>query len=94
MRSLKLIETICIVILASFMILAILGYLITPDRTRYCNTQLPEIAFLNPFSKACFAKNYLQAFESSVDAITGIQYYERPVLVENESTSKVVTYLF
>lgn len=88
MRSLKLSEIICIIILSSFMILALLGYLITPDRTRYCNTQLPEIAFLNPLNKACFAKNYLIPFETSLDAITGIPHYERPVLVENESTVK------
>lgn len=43
-----------IVIIALFVIVALLGYLITPDHTPYCNQQYLELASLKPFSKATF----------------------------------------
>ena len=39
-------------IIGLFLIVAILGYLITPDHTPYCNQQYLELATLKPFSKA------------------------------------------
>lgn len=41
-------------VIAIFTIVAILGYLITPDHTPYCNQQYLELASLKPFSKATF----------------------------------------
>ncbi len=37
-----------------FTLMAILGYLITPDHTPYCNQQYLELATMKPFSKATF----------------------------------------
>ncbi len=37
-----------------FVIIAILGYLITPDHTPHCNQQYLELASMKPFSKATF----------------------------------------
>ena len=44
-----------IVVIALFALVAILGYLITPDHTPYCNQQYLELASKKPFSKASFA---------------------------------------
>lgn len=41
-------------VIAFFILIAILGYLITPDHTPYCNQQYLELATLKPFSKATF----------------------------------------
>ena len=49
-----------LVVIGLFALVAILGYLITPDHTPYCNQQYLELATLKPFSKATFlyeAKN-------------------------------------
>lgn len=43
-----------LVVIALFALVAILGYLITPDHTPYCNQQYLELATLKPFSKASF----------------------------------------
>ena len=43
-----------IVVIGLFALIAILGYLITPDHTPYCNQQYLELATLKPFSKATF----------------------------------------
>ena len=43
-----------IVVIGFFTLVAILGYLITPDHTPYCNQQYLELATLKPFSKATF----------------------------------------
>ena len=43
-----------LVVIALFSLVAILGYLITPDHTPYCNQQYLELASLKPFSKATF----------------------------------------
>ena len=43
-----------LVIIALFSLVAILGYLITPDHTPYCNQQYLELASLKPLSKATF----------------------------------------
>ena len=43
-----------LVIIGLFSIVAILGYLITPDHTPHCNQQYLELATLKPFSKATF----------------------------------------
>ncbi|MBQ4376932.1 MAG: ABC transporter permease, partial [Bacteroidales bacterium] len=37
-----------------FALIAILGYLITPDHTPYCNQQYLELATMKPFSRATF----------------------------------------
>lgn len=41
-------------IILLFSLIAILGYLITPDHTPYCNQQYLELATMKPFSKATF----------------------------------------
>ena len=43
-----------IVVIGLFTLIAILGYLITPDHTPYCNQQYLELATQKPFSKAEF----------------------------------------
>jgi peptide/nickel transport system permease protein len=43
-----------LVVIGLFSLVAILGYLITPDHTPYCNQQYLELATLKPFSKATF----------------------------------------
>ncbi|MBR1549343.1 MAG: ABC transporter permease [Bacteroidales bacterium] len=41
-------------VIGLFLLVAILGYLVTPDHTPYCNQQYLELATLKPFSKATF----------------------------------------
>ena len=41
-------------VIAVFVVIALLGYLITPDHTPYCNQQYLELASLKPLSKATF----------------------------------------
>ena len=43
-----------LVVIGLFAVVAILGYLITPDPTPYCNQQYLELATLKPGSKATF----------------------------------------
>lgn len=45
---------ISLVVIGFLSIIAILGYLITPDHTPYCNQQYLELASMKPFSKATF----------------------------------------
>ncbi|MBP5516065.1 MAG: ABC transporter permease [Bacteroidales bacterium] len=42
------------VVIAIFAVVALLGYLITPDHTPYCNQQYLELASQKPFSHATF----------------------------------------
>ena len=44
-----------IAVIALFTLVALLGYLITPDHTPYCNQQYLELASMKPFSRATFA---------------------------------------
>ena len=41
-------------VIGLFFVVALLGYLITPDHTPYCNQQYLELATLKPYSKATF----------------------------------------
>ena len=41
-----------LVIIGLFSLVALLGYLITPDHTPYCNQQYLELATLKPFSRS------------------------------------------
>ena len=43
-----------LVIISLFTLVALLGYLITPDHTPHCNQQYLELASLKPLSKATF----------------------------------------
>ena len=43
-----------LVVIGLFTLIAILGYLITPDHTPHCNQQYLELATLKPFSKVQF----------------------------------------
>ena len=43
-----------LIIIGLFIVVAILGYLITPDHTPYCNQQYLELATLKPGSRATF----------------------------------------
>ena len=43
-----------LVVIALFSLVALLGYLITPDHTPHCNQQYLELASLKPLSKATF----------------------------------------
>ena len=45
---------ISLVVIGLFALMALLGYLITPDHTPYCNQQYLELATMKPFSKAEF----------------------------------------
>ena len=47
-------SVISLVVIALFVLTALLGYLITPDRTPHCNQQYLELATLKPGSKATF----------------------------------------
>ncbi len=47
-------SVISIIVIALFVLMALLGYLITPDHTPYCNQQYLELASQKPFSKATF----------------------------------------
>ena len=42
------------VVILLFVVMALLGYLITPDHTPYCNQQYLELASQKPLSKATF----------------------------------------
>lgn len=44
-----------LIVIALFVVVAILGYLITPDSTPHCNQQYLELAALQPGSKILFA---------------------------------------
>ena len=49
-----------VVVIGLFALVALLGYLITPDHTPYCNQQYLELATLKPGSSAdflCFDAN-------------------------------------
>ena len=43
-----------LVVIGIFVVMALLGYLITPDSTPYCNQQYLELATLKPFTKVDF----------------------------------------
>jgi len=43
-----------LVVIGLFVVMALLGYLITPDSTPYCNQQYLELATLKPFSRVEF----------------------------------------
>ena len=45
-------------IIAFFVLIALLGYLITPDHTPHCNQQYLELASMKPLSKATFVYIY------------------------------------
>lgn len=47
-------SVVSLVVIGLFTLMAILGYLITPDSTPYCNQQYLELATLKPFSKVQF----------------------------------------
>ncbi|MBP5328033.1 MAG: ABC transporter permease [Bacteroidales bacterium] len=51
-RNVMAMISLCVIIV--FTIIALLGYLITPDHTPHCNQQYLELASLKPFSKATF----------------------------------------
>ena len=52
-------------VIALFTIIALLGYLLTPDHTPYCNQQYLELASLKPLSKASFVYLYPDYSDSS-----------------------------
>lgn len=47
-------SVVSIVVIAFFVIISVLGYLITPDHTPHCNQQYLELTALKPGSKATF----------------------------------------
>lgn len=53
------------VVIGLFAIVAILGYLITPDHTPHCNQQYLELATLKPMAKATFLYTPLSSDEGS-----------------------------
>ncbi|MCC6816812.1 MAG: ABC transporter permease [Saprospiraceae bacterium] len=57
-------------------IVSFLGYLITVDKTKYCNTQVLENSFLDPFSKSCF-ENIRKQPKKLKDYIFGMEEYEK-----------------
>ena len=57
-------------VIGLFSLMAILGYLITPDHTPYCNQQYLELASMKPLSKATFVyvnDSTLNAKTSAID---------------------------
>ena len=59
------------VVIGLFAMVAILGYLITPDHTPFCNQQYLELATLKPGSKATFLHLYSSPKLGEVDAEGG-----------------------
>lgn len=57
------------VIIGLFTLIALLGYLITPDHTPWCNQQYLELASLKPLSKATFV--YIKPDTASADLQSG-----------------------
>ncbi len=55
-------------VIIAFVVMALLGYLITPDHTPYCNQQYLELASMKPLSKATFV--YLQPDADEADSLT------------------------
>ncbi len=49
------IAMVSLIVIALFAAIALLGYLITPDHTPYCNQQYLELSSMKPMSKATFA---------------------------------------
>ena len=76
-----------LVIIALFSLVAILGYLITPDHTPYCNQQYLELASLKPLSKATFLclENGEQKTESKFIIINGAPLDYTAVPIESYS---------
>ena len=58
-----------LVVIGLFILMAILGYLITPDHTPYCNQQYLELATLHPGSRATFL--CIDPVEASGNFLTG-----------------------
>ncbi len=72
--------------------LSVLGYIISPDKTRNCNTQVLENSFLNPFSKTCF-ENVNQKPNSLLDWIIGSENYEKLTITEKRPCTNEFIYL-
>ena len=59
-------------VIGLFALVALLGYLITPDHTPHCNQQYLELATLKPGSKATFlcVENEKQKTKSETDSLS------------------------
>ena len=69
-----------LVVIALFAVVALLGYLITPDPTPYCNQQYLELATLKPGSKATFLLTDIQGpLRRNMTKGTALPYTATPI---------------
>ena len=71
---------------------AVLGYIITTDKTRNCNTQVLENSFLNPMTRTCVEKTE-QTTRSLKDWMLGSENYQKLVLSNEKPCSNQLTYI-
>ncbi|NOT35833.1 MAG: ABC transporter permease [Saprospiraceae bacterium] len=62
------------------LIVSVLGYLITPDQSRYCNTQVLENSFLNPGTKKCFLNSNNSTSRTIEDIVFGKEDFTKLIL--------------
>ncbi|MEO6189702.1 MAG: ABC transporter permease [Saprospiraceae bacterium] len=75
------------IVLALFTGSAILAYLITPDKSRFCNTQVLENAFLKPMSKACFKSSEDTIVTRTIkERINGSNDFQKLTLADSTDT--------
>ena len=67
-------------VIGLFALVALLGYLITPDHTPHCNQQYLELATLKPGSKATFlcVENEKQKTKSETDSLSLFTFHFSP----------------
>lgn len=68
------------------LVAAVLGYLITPDQSKYCNTQVLENSFLNPGTKKCFIKNENSKDRTIKEMVFGKEEFQK--LIPDESSNQ------
>lgn len=56
----KTLNRMMILFTVASVLFSFLGYLITIDQSRYCNTQVPQIALLKPLTKICFQNQIIK----------------------------------
>lgn len=70
-----------LVVIGLFALVALLGYLITPDPTPFCNQQYLELATLKPGSKATFLLTDLQgSLKRNMTKGTPLPYTATPII--------------
>lgn len=68
-----------------FTVCALLGYLITTDKTKYCNTQVLELSFVSPMQKACFKEpDTTRISHTFFERLNGIEEYNKIILATDD----------